>query len=66
MTTMKLQVEGMSCQHCVRAIEKTVQQLGGSAAVELAAGTVDVTFDESSVTLQQVKEAIEEQGYNVV
>ncbi|WP_246070645.1 copper ion binding protein [Paenibacillus kobensis] len=65
MTTTKLQVAGMSCQHCVRSIEQALQGLGGSAAVELETGMVEVTFDETSVTLEQVKEAIEEQGYDV-
>jgi copper chaperone len=34
--------------------------------VNLDAGQVDVEFDDSAVTLDQIKEAIDDQGYDVV
>lgn len=66
MTTKTLLVEGMSCQHCVKAVEGALQQIGASGTVNLGNKTVDVTFNESTITIDQVKEAIEEQGYDVV
>lgn len=66
MKNVTLQVEGMSCQHCVNSIEGALKQIGATAKVHLADGTVDVAFDENAITIQQVKEAIEEQGYDVV
>lgn len=66
MRTITLNVEGMSCNHCVNTIEKTLKELGAAGKVDLAAKTVEVSFDESSLTLDAIKEAIEEQGYDVV
>lgn len=66
MTKATLKVEGMSCGHCVNAVEKAVAEAGASAKVDLAAGKVDVQFDEAAVSLAAIKEAIEEQGYDVV
>ncbi|GAB2720265.1 copper ion binding protein [Paenibacillus thermoaerophilus] len=60
-----LNVEGMSCQHCVRSIEDAMKEIGATGIVDLANKTVTVTYDESKLTLEQVKEAIEEQGYDV-
>jgi copper chaperone len=60
-----LNVEGMSCQHCVRSIEDAMKEIGATGVVDLANKTVTVTYDESKLTLEQVKEAIEEQGYDV-
>ncbi|WP_040951457.1 copper chaperone CopZ [Gorillibacterium massiliense] len=60
-----LQVKGMSCQHCVNSVEKAVKEVGGSAQVDLKNGSVTVQFDESAVTLDTVKQAIEDQGYDV-
>ncbi|GFN30469.1 copper ion binding protein [Paenibacillus xylaniclasticus] len=66
MTNVTLQVNGMSCQHCVNAIEKAIREIGGSAAVDLSHKSVTVEFDESKLTLDAVKAAIEDQGYDVV
>lgn len=66
MATVTLQVEGMSCNHCVSAVENALQEIGASGKVDLASKKVEVTYDEASLTAEQIKEAIEEQGYDVV
>lgn len=62
-----LQVQGMTCGHCKKAVEGAVKELDGvsSAEVNLEAGSVDVAYDESKVNVESMKEAIEEQGYDV-
>lgn len=66
MQSVALKVEGMSCGHCVNSVEGAVRNLGASAKVDLAGKTVSVEYDESALTLAAIKEAIEEQGYDVV
>jgi len=66
MSQAVLKVEGMSCGHCVSAVEGAVKKLGAEARVDLAKGSVDVSFDEAKVSLGAIKEAIEDQGYDVV
>ncbi|MCM3746496.1 copper ion binding protein [Paenibacillus pasadenensis] len=66
MKTEVLQVKGMSCGHCVNSVETAVKQAGGSAKVDLATGKVTVDFDEAKQSLQTIKDAIEEQGYDIV
>ncbi len=61
-----LKVEGMSCGHCVNTIETTLKNLGANGKVDLANKTVIVEFDENKVSLDAVKAAIEDQGYDVV
>ena len=65
MKQITLQVSGMSCQHCVNSIEKALNEIGASGKVDLNHNSVTVEFDESKVTIDAVKEAIEEQGYDV-
>lgn len=62
-----LNVQGMTCGHCKMSVEGALNKLNGVSAAEvnLEAGKVDVTFDESKVNAGAMKEAIEEQGYNV-
>ena len=66
MTTTQLHVQGMSCGHCVNAIEGAVSKLGANAEVNLKSGSVTVYYDETKLTLEVIKETIEEQGYEVV
>lgn len=67
MQTVTLNVQGMSCGHCVKAVEGSVGDLAGvgSVKVNLEASQVEVVFDETSVTLDQIKETIDDQGYDV-
>lgn len=67
MEKVTLNVTGMSCGHCVKAVEGAVGPMEGvnSVKVNLENGTVDVEFDSAKVTLDQIKEAIDDQGYEV-
>lgn len=68
MQKVTLKVEGMSCGHCVSAVEGSVGALGGvtSVKVNLDEGLVDVEFDANITTLDEIKETIDEEGYDVV
>ncbi|PYB91657.1 heavy-metal-associated domain-containing protein [Pseudomonas sp. MB-090624] len=57
-----LNVQGMTCGHCVKAVTRAVQQLDASAKVEvdLAAKQVRV---QSELVQEQVLAAIREEGY---
>ncbi|GGJ71255.1 copper chaperone [Anoxybacillus voinovskiensis] len=65
--TITLQVQGMTCGHCKAAVTNALQALDGVSRVEvhLQEGTVDVEYDETKVSVEKMKEAIEEQGYDV-
>ncbi|BBW96992.1 copper chaperone CopZ [Geobacillus sp. FSL W8-0032] len=65
--TITLQVQGMTCGHCQAAVTNALQALDGVSRVEvhLQEGTVDVEYDETKVSVEKLKEAIEEQGYDV-
>jgi copper chaperone len=60
----QLQVEEMSCRHCVASVTKAVKALDAQAsvAVDLAAGQVKV---ESGAPLEAVKAAIAGAGFPV-
>lgn len=66
MTTI-LNVKGMSCEHCVKAVNGAVGELVGvqSVVVDLKAGTVSVEHDPNQSSVEQIIAAIEDQGYDV-
>jgi len=57
-------VTGMTCAHCERAVTQAIKALDPQARVEvdLAAGTVRV---EGTPSEQQIRAAIEEEGYQM-
>lgn len=66
MQQITLNVQGMSCQHCSNSVEKALQEIGAKGQVDLKTNSVAVEYDDSQLSLAAIKEAIEEQGYDVV
>jgi copper chaperone len=69
MTTATYNVSGMTCEHCVRAVNDELNSLDGVTAVEIdlvpaGVSTVTVTSD-SPLPDAQVAAAVEEAGYVV-
>jgi copper chaperone len=66
MATVKIEVRGMSCDHCNRAMERAVAQVGGrDVAGDFTTGTVKATF-EVPPDERAVRAAIEDEGYDLV
>lgn len=61
-----LNVQGMSCGHCASAVEGALKKIGVQGKVDLGAKTVTVEYDNAKTSLDAIKAAIEEQGYDVV
>ncbi|WLV25196.1 copper chaperone CopZ [Aciduricibacillus chroicocephali] len=68
MQQITLNVQGMSCGHCVNSIENSVGEVTGvdNVTVVLEQGKVDVVFDENKTSVKEITDVIEEQGYEVV
>ncbi|MGI6777263.1 MAG: copper chaperone CopZ [Acetivibrionales bacterium] len=62
-----LTVSGMSCRQCVSNIEKAVGSLNGVSGVnvDLNSRKVSVEFDNEKLSLNTIKDVIEDQGYEV-
>ncbi len=62
---MQLNVQGMTCQHCVRSITKALQSRdpGARVEVDLDAGTVTV---DGALARADAQAAIEAAGYTVI
>ncbi|PLR82173.1 copper resistance protein CopZ [Bacillus canaveralius] len=67
MEKVTLDVAGMSCGHCVKSVEGSVGELKGvsNVKVHLETGKVDVEYNANEVTLDTIKETIDDQGYDV-
>jgi len=67
MNQVTLNVQGMSCEHCVDSIERNIGKLDGveSVKVHLDKGKVDVTFDLKEADLKDITDTMKDQWFNV-
>jgi copper chaperone len=61
MTTVK--INGMSCGHCVMSVKKALSTVPGIENLDVQIGLAKF---EGNADIAKVKEAIEEEGYEVV
>jgi copper chaperone len=60
-------VPDMSCGHCRAAVEGGLNELPGveRANADVVRGTIEVSYDEGTVTTEDLLGAIEKAGYTV-
>ncbi|CAN7212187.1 heavy metal translocating P-type ATPase [Rossellomorea sp. LjRoot5] len=68
MTEKTLNIEGMTCASCSQAVEKATKKLAGvqQANVNLATEKLNITYDEHELSLEEIKQAVDDAGYRAV
>ncbi|MGE5630824.1 MAG: heavy-metal-associated domain-containing protein [Caulobacteraceae bacterium] len=62
----QVNVEGMSCMHCVKHVEEALKELKGVKAVSVNLGGKNAIIEtDGEVEDVRIKEAVEEAGYDV-
>ena len=65
--TATISIEGMSCEHCVRAVKDALGSQSGVKSVEvsLEGKNARVVYDDEHARLSDLESAIVEEGYEV-
>lgn len=58
-----LDIEGMSCGHCLNAVNRALSAVPGVRIEEVRIGRASVTYDESTTTPSELETAVAEAGY---
>lgn len=68
MTTVKFQLEPLTCPSCIKKIEGKVGKINGVEEVKVLfnSSKVKAVYDEDKVALEDLKAVIEKLGYPVV
>ncbi len=66
MAEAKIEIEGMSCQHCVMAVKKALGGVPGILESDIKIGSALVKYDDSKTTKGDIEASIEKAGYKVV
>lgn len=65
MATIK--IKGMSCNHCVMAVTKALNEIDGVKDVNVDLAKAEATFkEEKPVDMNTIQEKIKKAGYEVV
>ncbi len=65
MTDTTIEIEGMSCQHCVMRVKKAIEALAGISSANVEVGKAKVSFDESKIQKKDIEAAIVKAGYKI-
>lgn len=65
MTTLELEISGMSCGHCVNAVKSALQELDGVDVKKVEIGAATVDYDPARSSPAAIENAIEDAGYQV-
>jgi len=60
----EFKIEGMSCNHCVAAVQKSLAKINIQNC-EVSIGSAKVDFDEHKIKEAEIIKAIQEAGYRV-
>lgn len=63
---LTLEIRGMSCGHCVKAVNSALSRMDGVTVDNVAIGSAAVTFDPARVSADAIEAAVRDEGYEVV
>ncbi len=65
MKEITINIDGMSCQHCVGRVKKAIEGLAGISDLSVEVGKATVTFDEAKIQQADIENAIAKVGYKI-
>lgn len=65
LTERRVKIEGMTCPHCVMSVRRELSKLPDVQVKDVQIGAAVVVYEESKVSPEHLRAAIEEAGYTV-
>ena len=63
MEQLHLTIEGMTCEHCVRAVDGRLRKTPGVEVERVNVGSADLRYDPSQTNVDDIADAIADEGY---
>lgn len=63
MEHLSLTIEGMTCEHCLRAVRGRLEKTPGVKVEDVSIGAATLDFDPSQTSIDDIEEAIADEGY---
>ena len=65
MTSIHLEIVGMSCEHCIRAVRGRLERTPGVTVQDVKVGSADLRLDPAKTTIADIEDAVSDEGYTV-
>jgi copper chaperone len=63
MEPVHLTIEGMTCEHCVRAVDGRLRKTPGVEVERVTVGSADLRYDPARTNVDEIADAIADEGY---
>ena len=63
MERLQMEIQGMTCGHCVGTVRRTLGELEGVSITSLSVGKAEVAYDDARANPQTILAAVTEAGY---
>lgn len=63
MYPLHLTIDGMTCAHCVNAVNKALSSLDGVRVDDVTVGAADVRYDRERISVARILDAVNDEGY---
>ncbi len=63
MESLHLTIEGMTCEHCVRAVDQRLRKTAGVEVERVEIGSADLRYDPAATNVDELAEVIADEGY---
>ena len=60
-----LEIEGMSCNHCVQAVRRELERLEGVTVADVGIGTATLHYHNAPLPADVLRNAVERAGYTL-
>lgn len=64
--TIRIEIEGMNCNHCVAAVRRALEKMEGVEVHEVRVGSAEVAYAPASASPEAIARTIEDEGYGVL
>ena len=65
MRTLHVDIVGMTCEHCVRAVRDRLAATPGVEVKDVRIGSADIDVDPAKTGVSEIQDAISDEGYTV-
>lgn len=65
MEQIAIQIDGMTCGHCVSRVQKALARVEGVHVDQVEIGSARVSYEPGQVSPQRIREAVEDAGFDV-
>jgi copper chaperone len=63
MRSLTLHIDGMSCGHCLNAVNRALAELPGVKVESVRMGRAELQYDERQLDLARIEAAVTDAGY---